>query len=167
MRKRERKENPIVTAILKEYQPKSVEDMQNALKDIFGPMFEAMLKGEMDTHLGYYSNERIEKQNSNRRNGYSHKNIKTSFGEVELEVPRDRDSSFEPQIIKKRQKDVSDIESKVLSLYAKGVSQRDISDIIEDIYGFEMSAEMISNMLLKNLNSGRKDRSKVYIHSYL
>ena len=77
MRKRERKENPIVTAILKEYQPKSVEDMQNALKDIFGPMFEAMLKGEMDTHLGYYSNERIEKQNSNRRNGYSHKNIKT------------------------------------------------------------------------------------------
>ena len=77
MTKRKRKENPIVTAILKEYQPKNVEDMQNALKDIFGPMFEAMLKGEMDTHLGYYSNERTEKQNSNRRNGYSHKNIKT------------------------------------------------------------------------------------------
>ena len=146
MTRRERKENPIVIAILKEYQPKKVEDMQNALKDIFGPMFEAMLKGEMDTHLGYYSNERTEKKNSNRRNGYSHKNIKTSFGEVELEVPRDRDSSFEPQIIKKRQKDVSDIESKVLSLYAKGVSQRDISDVIEDIYGFEMSAEMISNI---------------------
>ena len=76
--------------------------MQNALKDIFGPMFEAMLKGEMDTHLGYYSNERTEKQNNNRRNWYSHKNIKTSFGEVELEVLQDRDSSFEPQIIKKR-----------------------------------------------------------------
>ncbi len=67
-------------------------------------MFEAMFKGEMNTHLGYYSNERTEKQNNNRRNGYSHKNIKTSFEEVELEVPRDKNSSFEPQIIKKHQK---------------------------------------------------------------
>jgi len=101
--------------------------MQNALKDIFKLMFEAMLKGEMDTHLGYCSNECTEKQGSNRKNGYSRKNVKTSFDEIELEVPRDRDSNFEPQIIKKRQRDVSNIESKVLSLYTKGISQRDIS----------------------------------------
>lgn len=146
MARKERRENSIAKAILEEYQPRTVEDMQNALKDIFGPMFEAMLKGEMDTHLGYKNNERIEKTSSNRRNGYTNKQIKTSFGEMEIDVPRDREASFEPQLIRKRQKDVSGIEDKVLALYSRGMSQRDISATIEDIYGFEISAEMISNI---------------------
>ena len=93
----------LAKAIIEEYQPKSVEDMQNALKEIFGPMFEAMLNGEMENHLGYMSNERSEKDTANRRNGYTQKVLKTSAGEVPISVPRDRDGSFTPQIVPKRQ----------------------------------------------------------------
>ena len=127
----------IARAILEQYQPQSREDMQEAIKDIFGPMFEAMLQGEMDAHLGYESNDHGYKETDNRRNGYTSKNVKTAYGEVAVDVPRDRQSTFEPQIIPKRTRDVSGIEDKVLSMYAKGMSQRDIADTIEDIYGFE------------------------------
>ena len=125
--------------IIEQYNPKSVADMQNALKDIFGPMFEAMLQGEMNSHLGYENNDHGAKSTDNRRNGYTNKKVKTSAGEVDIKVPRDRDSSFEPKLVPKRQKDVSDIEEKVLAMYARGMSQRDIAETIEDIYGFEIS----------------------------
>ena len=77
--------------IIEQYNPKSVSDMQNALKDIFGPMFEAMLQGEMNSHLGYESNDHRAKSTDNRRNGYTSKKIKTSSGEMDIKVPRDRD----------------------------------------------------------------------------
>lgn len=130
--------------IIEQYKPKTVEDMQNALKDIFGPMFEAMLNGEMNNHLGYENNDHSSKQTEDRRNGYIDKTIRTSQGEVDIKVPRDRDVSFESQIIPKRRRDVSAIEDKVLSMYARGMSQRDISSTIEEIYGFNLSAEKIS-----------------------
>lgn len=136
----------LARTILNQYQPKSVEDMQNALKDIFGPMFEAMLQGEMTNHLGYESNEREPKDSENRRNGYGRKTLKTTGGDVTIQVPRDREGSFDPQLIKKRQQDVSAIEDKVLAMYAKGMSQRDIADTIKDIYGFEISHEKISEI---------------------
>ena len=136
----------LAQAILEQYQPKSVEDMQDALKDIFGPMFEAMLQGEMNSHLGYANNERGEKETTNRRNGYSKKSLKTTAGDVPIEVPRDREGTFEPAIVPKRKRDVSTIQDKVLSMYAKGMSQRDIADTIEDIYGFEISHETISEI---------------------
>ena len=136
----------IAKLILERYQPESKEDVQNALKDIFGPMLEAMLQGEMDNHLGYEANDHGSKRTDNRRNGYSKKTVKTSYGEIPVSVPRDRESTFEPQVIPKRVKDISGIEDKVLSMYAKGMSQRDIADTIEDIYGFEMSHETISNI---------------------
>ena len=109
-------------------------------------MLEAMLQGEMDNHLGYEANDHGSKRTDNRRNGYSKKAVKTSYGEIPVSVPRDRESTFEPQVIPKRVKDISGIEDKVLSMYAKGMSQRDIADTIEDIYGFEMSHETISNI---------------------
>ena len=144
------KRNPaaeaIASRILSEYNPESVEDMQNALRDIFGPMFEGLLKGDLNHHLGYKSNSREEKSTSNRRNGTTPKTLKTTMGEVEINSPRDRDGSFEPQIIPKRTKDVSAIEGKVLSMYARGMSQRDISKTIEEIYGFEVSHQMISDI---------------------
>ena len=136
----------IAKLILERYQPESKDDVQNALKDIFGPMLEAMLQGEMDNHLGYEANDHGSKRTDNRRNGYSKKAVKTSYGEIPVSVPRDRESTFEPQVIPKRVKDISGIEDKVLSMYAKGMSQRDIADTIEDIYGFEMSHETISNI---------------------
>ena len=146
-KKKELKANELLARqIIEQYQPETVADMQNALKDIFGPMFETMLQGEMSQHLGYENNERREKETTNRRNGYTKKNVKTSAGEVEIQVPRDREASFEPKLIPKRQRDVSAIEDKVLSMYAKGLSQRDIAETIEDIYGFEISHETISEI---------------------
>ena len=146
-KKNDLKPNEILAReIISQYKPQNVEDMQNALKDIFGPMFEAMLQGEMNSHLGYENNERGEKESANRRNGYSRKKVKTTAGEVEIKVPRDRDASFEPKVIPKRHKDVSDIQDKVLSMYARGLSQRDIAETIEDIYGFEISHETISQI---------------------
>ncbi len=108
--------------------------MNDTLKDIFGPLFEAMLKGEMDHHLGYDSNDKGTKKNENRRNGFGTKTLNTTHGEVDIEVPRDRDKTFAPVIVPKRQRDVSQIENKVLAMYARGMSQRDISSTIEDIY---------------------------------
>lgn len=144
------KRNPaaveIANKILEEYKCGNVEEMQDALKDIFGPMFEGLLKGELNHHLGYESNSKEEKTTDNRRNGSTPKTLKTSMGPVDIQAPRDRDGSFEPMIIPKRTKDVSAIESKVLAMYARGMSQRDISSTIEDIYGFKVSHEMISDI---------------------
>ena len=126
-RKKEDKDGSraIAKAILEEYQPATVKEMQDALREIFGPMFEALLQGEMEAHLGYKSNDRGAKDSSNRRNGYTDKTVKSSMGDIEIRTPRDRDGSFEPQIVAKRTRDVSGIEDKVLSMYARGLSQRD------------------------------------------
>ena len=144
--KRDPKTVALAQQIIDTYNPQSAQDMDEALKDIFGPLFESMLQGEMNNHLGYASNSKEEKKTLNRRNGYSPKKIKTSRGELDINIPRDREASFEPQIIPKRTRDVSDIENKVISMYAKGMSQRDISTTIEDIYGFSVSHEMISDI---------------------
>ena len=111
-----------------------------------GPLFEKMLQGELNNHLGYDVHSKEPKEHDNRRNGYGNKTLKTSFGEVAIDVPRDREASFEPELIPKRKRDVSDIEGKVLSMYARGMSQRDIAATVEDIYGFDISHEMISDI---------------------
>src|SRR5574344_1643122 len=103
-----------------------------------------MLEGELNYHLGYEPNDHTPKDTINRRNGHGNKTLKTSMGDIEIKTPRDRDASFEPEAVPKRTTDVSNIEGKVLSMYAKGMSQRDIADIIEDIYGFRISHEKIS-----------------------
>lgn len=119
-------------------------------------MFEAMLQGEMDRHLGYETNDRGAKSTTNRRNGYTEKTVKSSMGEIEIHTPRDRDGSFEPHLIPKRAKDVSGIEDKVLSMYAKGMSQRDIAGTIEEIYGFEISHETISAITDRVIETARE-----------
>ena len=98
-----------------------------------------MLNAEMDAHLGYDKSSSEPKETENRRNGYGEKTIHGSFGETSISVPRDRDGSFKPVVVPKHQKDVSEIEGKVLAMYARGMSQRDISATIQDIYGFELS----------------------------
>ncbi|MFQ8675601.1 MAG: IS256 family transposase [Enterococcus avium] len=145
-----KKRNPdaekLAESILNAYQPESVDDMQDALKDVFGPLFEKMLQGELNNHLGYDAHSKEPKEHDNRRNGYGNKTLKTSFGEVAIDVPRDWEASFEPELIPKRKRDVSDIEGKVLSMYTRGMSQRDIAATVEDIYGFDISHEMISDI---------------------
>ena len=146
----------IAKAILEQYKPTTAKEMQEALRDVFGPMFEAMLQGEMESHLGYEKNDREAKGTANRRNGYTNKTVKSSMGDIAIRTPRDRDGSFEPQIIPKRTKDVSGIEDKVLTMYAKGMSQRDIAETIEEIYGFEISHETISAITDQVINTARE-----------
>ena len=94
-----------------------------------------MMEAEMDDHLGYEKSERSD--NDDYRNGYKRKRVNSSYGSMEIEVPQDRKSTFQPQVVKKRQKDISDIDQKIISMYAKGMTTRQISETIEDIYGFE------------------------------
>lgn len=129
---------------VKQLQPKTVEDVENGLKSIFGPIFESMLQGELTAHLGYDSNDHQPKETTNRRNGSKKKTLKSSVGEIPINAPRDRDGSFEPILVPKRKTDISGIEQKVLAMYGKGMSQRDIADIIDDIYGFRLSPQQIS-----------------------
>lgn len=84
----------IAKLIMEQYQPKNKEEMQDALKDVFGPMLEAMLQGEMDNHLGYASNDHGAKDTDNRRNGYIDKKVRSTYGEIPISVPRDRDGSL-------------------------------------------------------------------------
>lgn len=111
----------IARQIMEAYQPKDSQEIQDAVKQIFAPIFEAALKGKMDNHLGYSSHERSETTH-NSRNGYSEKTLKTSFGELPIRVPCDRQALFEAQIVKKHQRDVTSIEGKILAMYGRGMS---------------------------------------------
>lgn len=149
MSKRER--NPererLIKQIIAEYQPKSLLELQDTLKEIFAPLMEDMLKGELDSHLGYVKSDPIPKATTNRRNGSFPKTVRSQLGELELDIPRDRDGEFEPALIPNGKRDVSGIEGKVLSMYAKGMSDRDISTTIDEIYGFSLSHDTISRIV--------------------
>ena len=134
----------IIAELIKTYEIKTAQDIQDALKDLLGDTIQEMLESEMNEHLGYEKYERGE--NTKSRNGYKTKRVRSGMGEYEIDVPQDRDSSFEPQIVKKRQKDISEIEQKIINMYALGMSNRDITSQIEDIYGFELSEGMISDV---------------------
>lgn len=144
--KRDPKTVALAQEIAKQFDPQSAEDADEALKELFGPIFESLLQGEMGHHLGYENNNKEYKQTQNRRNGYGQKTVHTTKGDITIDTPREGDGSFEPQLISKRQRDVSGIEDKVLAMYARGMSQRDISKTIEDIYGFSISHEMVSDI---------------------
>ena len=132
--------------MIKEGNLKTAGDLQSYLKDIFKDTLQEMLEAELDIELGYSKGDRKNKQTDNRRNGYSEKTVNSQLGEIELLVPRDRKGEFEPVVVPKNQRDISGIEEKVISLYARGMSTRDIHDQIKDIYGIEVSAEMVSKM---------------------
>ena len=134
----------IITALLQEYDIQSAEDIQDALKDLLGGTIKEMMEAEMDDPLGYEAYERSD--NPNSRNGYKQKQIRSKYGETTLDVPQDRNSTFEPRVVKKRQKDISSIDDKIISMYAKGMTTRQISETIEDIYGFEVSEGMVSDI---------------------
>ena len=139
----------IIRQLLEEYDIKTAEDIQDALKDLLGGTIKEMMEAEMDEHLGYEKSERSD--NDDYRNGYKSKRVNSSYGSMEIEVPQDRKSTFQPKIVKKRQKDISDIDQKIISMYAKGMTTRQISDTIEDIYGFETSEGFISDVTDKIL----------------
>lgn len=136
--------NQLFNLIQDEYDIKSASDIEAALLDMFGGFIEQALEAELDQHLGYSRYDFRHKSTSNTRNGRKPKTIQTRLGKTTVQAPRDREGSFQPQIVPKRQTNVIGIEDKILSLYAKGLSTRDISKTLEEIYGFETSHETIS-----------------------
>ena len=126
-------------------------DIQAKLKRLFAGTIEQMLEAEMDEHLGYEKNSVAGNNSGNSRNGYGKKTITSDYGECEISVPRDRNGEFEPKIIEKRQTRTDEIEQKILAMYAKGMSQRDIEDTLREIYGSEISQGLISRITDKIL----------------
>ena len=124
----------------------SPADVTAKLKNLFAGTLEKMLEAEMDEHLGYDKHSVAGNNSGNSRNGFGKKTIKSEWGESEISVPRDRNGSFEPGVIEKRQTRTDDIEARVLAMYAKGVSTRDIEDHLKDIYGVDVSASLISRI---------------------
>ena len=156
---KERKEN--LRNIMKDLDVKSFDDLKDVFKLMVGEMLENGLEGELDDELGYTKYDYRNKSSENSRNGYSKKTLKTSFGETEIKVPRDRDGEFEPQLVKKNQTTLTgDIEEKILSMYAKGMTTSDIETHIQDIYGLECSDTTISRITDKILPVVREWQSR-------
>lgn len=139
----------LVQGLIQEYDIESAEDIQNALKDLLSGTIQDMLEAEMNEHLGYDKYERSEE--NNYRNGSKPKTVRSNYGEFEIDVPQDRNSSFEPVIVPKRKKDISGIEDKIIAMYAKGMTTTQISEMIEELYGFEISEGMVSDITDKLL----------------
>ncbi len=137
-----KKEDAFSADFLKQF--KTGEELNSFLNAIRKRGIEQLLEGELDNHLGYEKHERSDSNNS--RNGKKSKKVKTSDGELQIDIPRDRNGSFSPLLIPKRKSMVDGLENIVVSLYAKGMSVRDIEDQIKDLYGFELSSSTISRI---------------------
>lgn len=129
----------------------STTEVMEAIKEMFREVIQAVMEGELDQELGYEKSQReskgaVESEPKNYRNGYSQKTVKTQLGEVDINVPRDRNGKYEPQIIGKYNRNADGMEEKILSLYACGMSQRDIAEQIKSLYGVEISPELVSKI---------------------
>lgn len=156
---KERKEN--LRNLMRGLDVKNFEDLKDVFKLMVGEMLENGLEGELEDELGYTKYDYRNKAGENSRNGYSKKTLKTSFGETEIKIPRDRKGEFEPQLIKKNQTTLTgDIEEKILSMYAKGMTTSDIESYIQDIYGLDCSDTTISRITDKILPVVREWQSR-------
>ena len=137
-----KKEDLLSDDFLKQF--KTGEDLYGFLGELQKRGLEKMLEGELDAHLGYDKHEKT--STSNARNGYNTKKVKTSFGETEISVPRDREATFNPMIVPKRQNMLDGLENVIISLYAKGMSNSDIEEQIREVYNFDVSTSTISRI---------------------
>lgn len=138
----------------------TTKDITAELKRLFGATLEQMLESEMDEHLGYMKHSPEGDKSGNSRNGYGKKTISSEWGESEISVPRDRNGDFEPKVIAKRQTRTDDIENRIIAMYAKGISTRDIEDQLRDIYGIDVSPALISSITDKILPQAAEFQSR-------
>ena len=124
----------------------SPNEVLAAMKIMFKDVLQEALEAEMDSQLGYDKYDISEKQTPNSRNGYSKKTVKSELGTVELNIPRDRNGEFEPKILPKYQRNITGIEDKIMALYAAGMTTRDITEQVKNLYDVDISAEMVSNI---------------------
>lgn len=140
-----------IKQLIKQKNLKTAGDVQEMLKEMFGKTLEHMLEAELENQLGYSKYNYKEKNTDNSRNGYSKKKVRSDYGDMDLQIPRDRNSEFEPVVIEKHQNDISGIEDQIISMYAKGMTVRDIQEHLKNIYGMEASPMLISNVTDKLL----------------
>ena len=151
MARKERKDNSKLREMMEEYGVKTMEDVHNFVKMLTAETIQTALDAELDEELGYSKYDYKNKDTTNSRNGHSRKTVQGSFGEMEIEIPRDREGEFEPQLVKKHQTDVSSIEDKVIFLYSQGVSTRDIQKTMREMYGIEVDDSRVSKITDKLL----------------
>lgn len=125
----------------------SLDDITNEFKHILKEVIQTASEEELTSHLGYDKHQNS--KHSNSRNGHNNKTIKSKYGQFDVSIPRDRDASFEPQLVKKREILLDGSEDLILSLYTKGMSVRDIQLHLDDLYGYELSTQTISNITEK------------------
>jgi putative transposase len=140
-------EKEIVDRLLANYEkPEDLTGENGVLRQLTKALMERALEAEMATHLGYEKHDQEAKPSGNRRNGKSKKTLKGDFGEIEIATPRDREATFEPRIIAKGQTRMAGLDAKILSMYARGMTTRDIQGHLEEIYGVTVSPTFISNV---------------------
>ena len=166
------KNQDLMKQILKDNNIKNAEDLNIFMSQLKGNLVQELLEGEMDFHLGYDKNSHKNKNDSNRRNGYGRKkNVKTKQGPVSIKTPRDRLGTFEPMIVPKNKTIIDNIDDSIISCYAKGMSLRDIENVIKEAYGIKLSKDQLS-MLISRINDDvikwqNRTLKNVYVVMYI
>ena len=153
-------DNEIFKTLIEDYNIKDTNDIKDMLKDLLSDTIQTMLEAEIENELGYAKHSMKDKATSNARNGHSKKTVRSEYGNIDLDIPRDRNAEFEPQIIPKYQREITGIEGQILSLYAKGMSNRDIEDHLNNLYGINVSPSMISKITDKIIPEIREWQSR-------
>ena len=147
----------VIGQLIEMYDIKSAKDIQDALKDLLGGTIQSMLETELSTQVE--EREKNDPEYSDSRNGYKPKTLRSTMGEIPISVPQDRNSDFTPQVVPKYKRDISEIEGKVIGMYSRGMTVRQISEQVQDIYGFDVSEGMvtaITNKLLPEIEAWQK-----------
>lgn len=152
--------------IIRDNKMREIGDVNKFIRQMTKEVLETMLEEELEGSLGYKRYDSENKATDNSRNGYSAKKVKSVLGEIGLEVPRDRKSEFTPVVVKKRQSDISGLDYKIISMYAKGMTTRDIQDHIVEIYNYEISAETVSNITEKVLEKVKEWQNRALEEIY-
>jgi transposase-like protein len=142
--------------LLKEKNVKDLDDFNTLMSEVSKEVVETLLEGELTDHLGFEKYDHQSKTIDNSRNGFTPKKVKSKFGKIDLNVPRDRKSDFDPKIVKKHQRDISGLEDKIISMYARGMTTRDIQSHVKEIYNYEISPETVSTITDKVLERARE-----------
>jgi transposase-like protein len=145
MKEKNTKGKELLKILQENYEIETAQDISSALKDMFKDALQEMMNAEFDASMGYSKYDK-KSEKTNYRNGSTKKNLKSEFGSFEFETPRDRNGEFDPKIVPKSKRDVSGIEDKIISLYGRGLTTREINEQIQDLYGIEVSATMVSNI---------------------
>ena len=141
--------------LLREKGVKSLDDFNAFMRDVSKDVIETLLAEELTDYLGFEKHDQKAKVIDNSRNGYTPKTVKSKFGSIDLDVPRDRKSDFDPQVVKKRKRYISGLDDKIISMYAKGMTTRDIQIHIQELYNYEISPEMVSSITDKIPGEGQ------------